>query len=803
MASFREGEPKMAEVFRGSPPPHPAADHFIQGLPRQLLPMFKTVSKALRCCLVLLAVVSGGSSGLVLAGPLAEAVARAKAAAGVADAADAAAGWPQPAAAAVAKEPAAAEPAAVAEPAADRPGQPTVTLELRLPITGNRDTQLRAAILRQLDRLESRPGRRGLLVLQFVSDRTTELAGSDFGRSLELARFLTDPRLAGVKTVAFLPEGAGGHAVLVALACEEIVMAPDAVLGPANQDEPRVDEAMRAAYREIAGRRRTVPPPLAVALLDPASRVARVATEVGEQIVPLDRVAALRNEVQVLGVEELGPAPLELTGRQGRGLGVVRLLARTPAELAAGLDLDPAAVVVDPSLGRGWQAAVVGLRGPISGDSVARARTRLQEAVDDGANFICLQLDSPGGAPEQSLVLAGWLTGLDPARVRTVAYVPRQARGDAALVALACDELVMGREAVIGGEGAAAIGGRQADAVVVAWRQAIEPREARPWSLPLALVLPGFQVNRMVQQSSGRVEYFSEKELQSRGDRADWRLEAALAPGPLELTGPDAERYGLAGPSVGSFRDLADRYGLSENVAVVEPGWADRLLDALASPRLAWLLLLIGGAGLYIELNTPGLGFGGFIAMVAFIVYFWSQYLHGTSGWLEVMLFVAGLVCLAAEIFVVPGMGVLGLGGGLLVIASLVLASQSFVLPANDYQVRQLQWSLLGILGAGVGVGFFGAVVRRWLPSTPVLRHVLLAPPEPELPAVTESLEGLIGTAGLTTTRLAPAGKAEVDGQLRDVWSEGMLIEPGTAVRVTAVRAGRVMVLPQSPQEPA
>jgi hypothetical protein len=196
-----------------------------------------------------------------------------------------------------------------------------------------------------------------------------------------------------------------------------------------------------------------VPAPLAVALLDPASRVARVATEVGEHIVPLDEVAAVRQQVQVLKVDELGPAPLELAGRQGRELGVVRLLAETPAALAAGLDLDPAAVVIDPSLGRGWQAAVVGLRGPISGDSVARARARLQEAVDDGANFLCLQIDSAGGAPEQSLVLAGWLASLDPARVRTVAYVPRQARGDAALVALACDELVLGPQAVLGGEG--------------------------------------------------------------------------------------------------------------------------------------------------------------------------------------------------------------------------------------------------------------------------------------------------------------------------------------------------------------
>ena len=161
---------------------------------------------------------------------------------------------------------------------------------------------------------------------------------------------------------------------------------------------------------------------------------------------------------------------------------------------------------------------------------------------------------------------------------------------------------------------------------------------------------------------------------------------------------------------------------------LLSQGWADRLLDALASPGLAWLLLLIGGVGLYIELQTPGLVLVVLLHMVAFIIYFWSQYLNGTSGWLEVMLFLAGIICLATEIFVVPGIGILVWGGGLLVIASLVLASQSFVLPTNDYQIRQLQFSLLGILGAGTGVVAFGMLVRRWLPSTPVFRHVLLAP---------------------------------------------------------------------------
>ena len=733
------------------------------------------------------------------AGPLADAVARAKAAAGLAEPPPPGAPQQQlPPRGPVPLPPRSAQEVAETDLADDRPA--VVSLAVRLPLVGNRDTQLRAAILRQLDQLTRQPGQRGVLVLQFETAAADAAAASDFGRSLALARFLSDPQLAGVKTVAFLPAGASGHAVLVALACDEIVMGPDAVLGPANAAEPRIDEAMRVAYREVASRRRTVPPPLAVALLDPAAAVLRVVTEVGEQIIASDRLPTLRREVQVLQVEELGPAPLTLTGRQGRELGVVRLLARNAAELADALAIDPARLLVDPSLERGWQAAVVSLSGPVAGTSVARLRSQLDEALATGANFLCLEIDSPGGAPEQSLVLARWLADLNPGQVRTVAYVPRQARGDAALIALACDELVMHKEAVLGGEGAAAIGERQAEAIAVAWQEIAATREMESASLPLALVLPEFVVERMTQRTTGGVAYFSAAEFQQRTDRADWRRDMTLPPGPLVVDGVKAEAYGLAEPSVASFQALLSRYGLSEEIEVIEPSWADRLLDALASPGLAWLLLLIGGAGLYIELQTPGLGLGGFIAMVAFLVYFWSQYLHGTSGWLEVMLFLAGLVCLAAEIFVVPGMGILGLGGGLLVIASLVLASQSFVLPGNAYQVRQVQWSLLGILGAGVGVGVFASFVRRWLPSTPVLRRVLLVPPEAAAAPSDESLELLIGLAGVTTTRLAPAGQSELAGELRDVWSEGMLIEPGTPVRVTAVRAGRVLVLPVSDQ---
>ncbi len=697
----------------------------------------------------------------------------------------------------------AAEPEDTAAPVTPE----AVTLSLRLPITGTRDTQIEAAIVRHIDRLKGR-GRRGVLVLRFdqPDENASETAGdaatngnsgmaSDFGRSLELARFLCTDRLAGIKTVAYLPSGATGHAVLVALACEEIVIAPDAVLGPANTDEPVVDDAMRAAYGQIATRRKTVPPALALALLDPAAKVARVSTENGEQFIELKEIDKLKETTAVLNIDELRPMPIALSGRRARELGIVRLLARTPSEVARGLGLDEKSLASDPSLNGGWKGVQVVLSGPITADAVARTRTRIDAAISRGDNFVCLRIDSPGGDPEQSLVLATYLASFDSARVRSVAYIPREARSDAALVAVACDELVMHAGAVLGGEGAATIGQRQAQAIAVAWREGVAKKRDRSWSLPVALVNPGISLHRDTQPASGRVDYFCSEELDSRDDREAWKVGASVGVGPIQLDGNKALSLGVATHTVTGFDGLVVAYGLTGEIAVSEPGWADKLLDALASPGVAWLLLLIGGAGLYIELHTPGVGLGGFISMVAFIVYFWSQYLHGTSGWLEVMLFLAGLFCLVAEIFVLPGVGVLGLGGGMLVIASLVLASQSFVLPANAYQIRQLQWSLLGILGAAVGVALIGVLVRRWLPSVPIFRHVLLAPPSMTDEALDNSrLDALLGLEGTTTTRLAPAGMARISGRLHDVTSDGRLIEPGTAVRVVLVRDGRVHV---------
>jgi membrane-bound ClpP family serine protease len=233
---------------------------------------------------------------------------------------------------------------------------------------------------------------------------------------------------------------------------------------------------------------------------------------------------------------------------------------------------------------------------------------------------------------------------------------------------------------------------------------------------------------------------------------------------------------------------------------LVEPGWADFLIQVLASGEARMFLLIVGFAGLYLEVNTPGIGLGSFIALVAFLLFFWAQYLQGTANALEIMLFLAGIVCLAIEILVLPGFGVFGLGGGLMIIASLVLASQTFVIPSNAYQLAQMRNSMLVLGGSAVGIVAVAMGVRRFLPHTPGLNRMLLAPPsgeELEALSLRESLADfrhLEGQQGVAATRLVLSGKARFGDQLVDVIADREPIDRGAPVEVVEVTGSRVVV---------
>ncbi|MEN0111390.1 MAG: NfeD family protein [Planctomycetota bacterium] len=740
----------------------------------------------------------------------------------------------------------------IAEPAGA--GRPAALVRVRLPLAGNDDRVLQSRLQRAVEGLfeglaerDTAAGGRPLLVLEFTA--TDDGGATEFERALALARFLAGPEMAAVQTVAYLPRAIDGHAVLLAIACEEIAMAADATLGPATpENAAAVEPAVLAAYRQIADARRTVPVEVVTALVDPEAELVRIESDAGvEYAASAETLAKLREERSVVAEAVLAPAgsAAEFTGREARREGFAQHLATDRAALAQALDADARSLSEDESGVGEWRPVMIDVTGPVTPKLARRVETLIGDELErNGVNWIGVRIESSSGDLAAALRLAQSLAELNDG-VRTVAYVPSRAEGPAALVALACDQLVMqsgatllgsrdeepaidddrvievpadGDEAPEAGADAAddpaeaarrlldRVRGKDAmdarDAAVATVRDTLAPAAGRSWSLLAATIDATQELARYQNRQSGATRLMNETELAEAEDSADWRRQEVMkaAGEPLELSSKDALAAGVAWQTIEAFDDLRALYGFDAAPRTAEPNWALELVEALASPGLATLLLLIGIVGLYVELNTPGLGLGGFLATLAFVLFFWSKFLDGTADWLEVTLFITGVVFVLIELIVLPGFGVFGLGGGLLIVAGLVLASQTFVLPKTETQLVELRNSLASVVGAGVGFLAVGLVLRQYLPHSPLFRRATLAPPE-EADRIEQSRREqladyahLVGKTGVATTDLLPSGLAEIDGEPVQVQTDGGVIERGDAVEVVSARASRVVV---------
>jgi membrane-bound ClpP family serine protease len=683
-----------------------------------------------------------------------------------------------------------------------------VLVRLSLPINANGGSRFERTVRRALPKLppaDPRP----VLIVEFSVGQSKDGQGSDFHSSNALAEFLISPELKHVKTVAYIPQTIRGHGVLVALACNEIVMAPSAEIGDAGVDEPDKIPIRKETYDRIARATLTVPPAVALKMLDKNLDVRKVVHEGGTEYVLGDKVEPIRKDHTVTEVTPLKDGNM-FSGREARiEPRFVSQLADSRAELADKLGV-PARVLRESPLASDIKAIQVSVNGEITSKLVAEVMGQIDKNVKEGAaNFLVVRINSPGGNAIESQQLANYLAALNPDRVRSVAYIEEQAKGDAAIIALACDEIIMHPSAVMGGDGAIDLAaddprGKQLIGTAVGtYRDGVARPKSRSWSIGAAMIDPSLEVYRYTSKSTGLVEYWSPDELKEQNDPAAWTQGVAIASGSgrLTLTGEKAEEYGVITKTVESFEELKSYYDV-DDPALVDPTWVDKLLRFLASDSVALFLLLIGGAAVYAELQTPGVGLGGMIAFICFLLFFWAKVFDGTAGALEILLFVAGLTCVVIEVFVLPGigMGIFALGGGLMIIVSLILASQTFILPHSNYQLRQMTHSLLVVGGAAAGTVAAIAALRRWLPHTPVFNRMLLEPPSAEEIENIDQRESLVnydhllGQPGSAATRLAPSGKALIGDELVDVITAGEFIDRDAPVVVVEVRGNRVVV---------
>jgi membrane-bound ClpP family serine protease len=316
---------------------------------------------------------------------------------------------------------------------------------------------------------------------------------------------------------------------------------------------------------------------------------------------------------------------------------------------------------------------------------------------------------------------------------------------------------------------------------------------------------PSLVVTRYRHQKMGQTRLLCNAEFESIEQPDQWE---ALGPigSPEGISAIAAEQNGLARTIVSDIEQVKKFYQLDNSIPELSPSKLDRRIakfaEFLSSPFVSPFLLFFAMFFLSTELSAPGLGIPGFLAVLCFGLFFWSQSLDGSADWLEVIMFIIGAIFIVMEIFVVPGFGVFGIGGIVLVFSSLVLASQAFLIPRSLNDVVEMTYSFVPVIGAGFGVLTAGIVLRNLIPRTPMLRRMILQPRK----FVDTGLGGrtdpeaivdwsfLMGLSGETATRLNPSGKARIQGRVYDVISNGQMLEQGQRVEVIEAIGNRIVV---------
>jgi membrane-bound serine protease (ClpP class) len=202
---------------------------------------------------------------------------------------------------------------------------------------------------------------------------------------------------------------------------------------------------------------------------------------------------------------------------------------------------------------------------------------------------------------------------------------------------------------------------------------------------------------------------------------------------------------------------------------------------------------MIGIFGLIAEVKSPGWGLPGTAGLIALALFFGSSYILQLASIIEILMFVVGLGLLLVEIFVIPGFGVAGISGIILIIASLFLS----MLGADPF----LDFNAVSIAIIKLTVGFFAALVfifllARFLPKSNFFKKFILSEEEKAIEGYTSrtNLSELLGVEGVAVTTLRPAGTAEINGKRVDVVTDSEYIEHGKPIVVTAVEGMRVVV---------
>ena len=370
----------------------------------------------------------------------------------------------------------------------------------------------------------------------------------------------------------------------------------------------------------------------------------------------------------------------------------------------------------------------------------------VDQATQNGAQCLIIQLDTPGGLMESMRIIVKKILA---SNIPIIVYVaPGGARAASAgvFITIAAHIAVMAPGTHIGA------------------------------AHPVALGAEGKESKTMTEKVVNDAVADIKATAKTRGRNVDWAEQAVRKS--VSITDEEALKLKVIDFISPDLQDLLTKIdgkvvkfdGVTRTLLTkgvkprsIQMSWRYRFLDIISNPSIAYILLMLGIYGIFFELSTPGAILPGVVGGIFLILAFYALHMLPINfAGLALILF--SFILFIAEIKVVSH-GLLAVGG----VISLLLGSLMLIENPTEYMRISLSVIIPAVL---VSAAFFIFAIAKAVKA--------------RLTKPTTGMEGLIGETGIATTPITPEGKVSIHGEFWDAISD-QNIERGEKVQVIGV----------------
>ncbi|MFY8036027.1 MAG: NfeD family protein, partial [Cyclobacteriaceae bacterium] len=331
------------------------------------------------------------------------------------------------------------------------------------------------------------------------------------------------------------------------------------------------------------------------------------------------------------------------------------------------------------------QVMVMEIRDEIDVRMLRQVKLALDHAEKIKADYVIVDMDTYGGVLTDAKEIVDLI--MDYKKPIWV-FINSDAASAGALISIACDSIYMSQGASIGAATVVEGDGQQAPDKYQSYMRSIM-RSTAEANHRDPRIAEGMVDDRIVIDSvkqAGKV---------------------------ITFTTSEAIKYGYCEAQVESIEEILKRNKINEyQLHRFQLSASEKIIAIFLNPFISGILILIILGGIYFELQTPGVGFPLFAAITALVLYLVPYYLSGLAEYWEIIALLIGILLLLAEVFVIPGFGIAGISGIILVVVSMIL-----IMLNNDFfnfefvpmgDIVMATFAALGGISGGILLLIFG-----------------------------------------------------------------------------------------------